>query len=102
MLLASSLLACGRAAPAASPGPASRDLGTQVGEVANDTAVMREANDAANAVIRAAGDCEAVKAALPDASRRLAEAEKALKTATGRTALENLRKQLLQVQGACP
>lgn len=102
-LLALALAACGGgAAPAASPSPAEGSLGQQVGDAGADTAVMHEANDAAASVVRAAGDCDAVKAALPDAHARLDEAAGKLRTATAKTALESLRQQVRKVAEACP
>jgi hypothetical protein len=103
-LLALALVACSGGPPKqASPTPPPpKDLGSQVGDAASDTAVMHEANDAANSVIRAGGDCDAVKAALDDANRRLDEAAAKLKTATGRTSLATLRRQVEEVASACP
>lgn len=98
------LAACGGGAPApaASPAPAQGGLGEQVGDAGADTRLMHEANAAAGSVVRAAGDCDAVKQALPDASVRLDEIAGKLRTATARTALESLRQQLRKVAEACP
>ncbi|MGE0455216.1 MAG: hypothetical protein AB7O37_16075 [Vicinamibacteria bacterium] len=103
-LLALVLAACGGGAPApaASPAPAQGGLGEQVGDAGADTRLMHEANAAAGSVVRAAGDCDAVKQALPDASVRLDEIAGKLRTATARTALESLRQQLRKVAEACP
>jgi hypothetical protein len=100
LLAALALAACGGSAPESKP--AERGLGEQVGDTASDTAALREANEAAGSVVRAAGDCAAVQAALPAATAKLDEVEPRLKTATGRTSLANLRKQLQQVAEACP
>ena len=97
---------CGRsAAPqsSASASPsASGDLGTQAGNVAADTQVMRAAQDAANAVVRNATDCDAAKAGMAEANRKLDEAAGQLKTATARLTLDNLRQQLRRIGEACP
>ena len=102
LLLAFAVVACSRPAPEASPAAPARDLGAQVGDTASDTAAMREANDAANTVIRAAGDCDAVKAALPDTNARLDAVSARLVTATGKTSLDSLRKQVATIASACP
>ncbi len=79
-----------------------RDLGTQVGDAGADTKTMAEANEAAGTVIRAGGDCDAVKAALPNASATLDDVEKRIRTATARTTLEALRTQVRHFAEACP
>jgi hypothetical protein len=79
-----------------------RGLGEQVGDAGADTAVLREASDAANAVIRAAPDCDAVKAALQSANPKLDQAQGRLKTATGRVSFAALRQQVRHVAEACP
>jgi hypothetical protein len=82
--------------------PPKGGLGEQVGDTAFDTQVMKEANDAAGSVVRVAADCDAVKAALPEANRRLDEAAGKLRTATGRTSLDAIRKQVKAAAEACP
>lgn len=82
--------------------PGKGGLGEQVGDAASDTQVMKEANDAAASVVRVAADCDAVKAALPDANRRLDEAAGKVRTATGRTSMDALRKQVKTAAEACP
>jgi hypothetical protein len=79
-----------------------RGLGEQASDVGADTAVMKEANDAAGSVIRAAPDCDAVKAALQSANPRLDDAGRRLKTATGKVSFDALRRQVRQVAEACP
>lgn len=97
---------CGRgAAPQSSPGAAastSGDLGTQAGNVAADTQTLRAGQDAANAVVRNATDCEAAKAGMTEANRKLDEAAGQLKTAAARLTLDNLRQQLRHIAEACP
>ena len=78
------------------------NLGDQAAKIVSDTNVLREANDAANSVIREATDCEAVKAVLPEANRRLDEVAGKIWTATGRTTFEALRKQVATIAQNCP
>jgi hypothetical protein len=82
--------------------PPSKDLGAQAADVASDTDALREANAAANPVVRAAGDCEAVKAALPEANRRLDAVAGSVRTVTGRTTLEAIRKRVNTIAELCP
>lgn len=77
-------------------------LGEQVASAAADTRVLKDVQEAANAVLRSADDCDAVKAALPEANRRLDEAAGKLTTATGRTTLDALRTQVASVGRNCP
>lgn len=70
--------------------------------IAADTKVMQEANLAAGAVSRALGDCPAVRAALPEALRRLELAEARVQTPAGRTTLSALRAQMRQAAELCP
>ena len=81
---------------------AKKDLGSQVGDIASDTAVLRQAQGAVNEVIRNAADCDAAKPAIAEAHRALEEALSKVRTATGRTTLEALRKQVSNVAEACP
>jgi hypothetical protein len=82
--------------------PAAKDIGTQAADVISDTDALREANAAANPVVRAAGDCDAVKAALPEANRRLDAVAGSVRTATGRTTLEAVRKRVNTIAETCP
>ena len=77
-------------------------LGEQVASAAADTRVLKDVQEAANAVLRSADDCEAAKAALPEANRRMDEAASKLTTATGRTTLDALRTQVATVSRNCP
>jgi len=96
---------CGRSEtkPAQQP-PAQQQgsLGQQAGDTAHDTRVLQQATAAANEVIRAAGDCDAVKAALDGAQRALDAAAGEVRTATGRASLETLKRQVQEVAQACP
>jgi hypothetical protein len=77
-------------------------VGKDAANVASDTDVLREANAAANAVVRAAGDCEAVKAGLDAARQSLDDAEARVSTTTGKATLEAMRKRLEGIAETCP
>ena len=68
---------------AAAPAARRSDIGQETANIVSDTNVMEEAEAAANAVIRNASDCDAVKATLPEADHKLAEAEKKIRTQAG-------------------
>jgi hypothetical protein len=72
-----------------------------VGATLSDQRVVGEANYAAGVVIRAQGDCGAVKAALPEAEAKLQEALSKARTAPGRASLEALRIQVRRAADAC-
>jgi hypothetical protein len=78
------------------------DPGTATGNAASDTAVLKEAQAAANEVLRNADQCEAAKAALPEANRKLDEAAGRVRTATGQETLKTLRAQVRTVEQNCP
>jgi hypothetical protein len=82
--------------------PKQKDIGAQAADVASDTNALREANGAANAVVRAAGDCDAVKAALPEANQRLDDVAKSVRTVTGQATLEAIRKRVNSIAELCP
>jgi hypothetical protein len=79
-----------------------RDIGKETANIVSDTNVMEEAEAAANAVIRNASDCDAVKATLPEADHKLAEAEKKIRTQAGIVALQTLKTQVQRVRELCP
>jgi hypothetical protein len=70
--------------------------------IAADNQAMKDAEAAANTVIRNATDCEAARAALPDAQAKLDEAERRVQTAAGRTTLDALKTQVRRVAELCP
>ena len=78
------------------------DIGKETEKIVSDTNVMEEAEAAANAVIRNASDCDAVKATLPEADHKLAEAEKKIRTQAGIVALQTLKTQVQRVRELCP
>jgi hypothetical protein len=71
-------------------------------KIVSDNQALADANAAANEVVRAAGDCEAVKAALPGARQRLADVESRVKTETGRTTLAAVKKRMEDIATMCP
>jgi hypothetical protein len=79
-----------------------KNVGQQVADITTDTAVMKEAQAASNQLIQNAGDCEAVKAALPDVSRKLNEAAGNVRTATGKATLDALRNRVAGIAQLCP
>ena len=92
--------ACQKKPEGAAPPP--KDIGAQAADVVSDTAALREANAAANPVVRAAGDCDAVKAALPEANQRLDAVAGSVRTISGRTTLEAIRKRVNTIAETCP
>jgi hypothetical protein len=71
-------------------------------DIASDTRTLEHAQGAANAVIAAAGDCDAVRAALPEARRALEEARAKVRTVAGTTTLGALQTRVNQVAETCP
>jgi hypothetical protein len=76
-------------------------LGEQAAAVVTDSRVLKEAQDAANQIIRNQTDCEAVKSNLAEVNRKLDEAAGKVQTSTGRTTLETLKKQIKTIAEAC-
>jgi hypothetical protein len=79
-----------------------KDLGQTVGDAGSDTALMHDANGAANEVIRNASDCPAARAAIAPAYTKLDAIEKQLRTEAGRVTLAALRKQVDRISELCP
>jgi len=77
-------------------------VGKDAANIASDADVLREASAAANVVVRAAGDCDAVKAGLDEARRSLDDADARVTTATGKATLAALRKRLEGIADTCP
>jgi len=92
---------CSKGAGGASPAPA-EGVGQEVGDIGHDLPIVKRAQGAANEVVRAAGDCDAVKAALPNAQAILDETLSQVRTGASRTTLLNLKKQMQDIAGACP
>ena len=105
-LIAMAAGACAAAAPACggkpTPSPSPSGLGAQFKAMEEDTRVLREANGAADEVIRAAGDCDAVRPLVPAANARIEEAARKIQTAAARQTLDVLRKKVRDVAENCP
>jgi hypothetical protein len=71
-------------------------------KIVSDNQALADANAAAGEVVRAAGDCEAVKAALPAARQRLSELEGRVKTETGRVTFAAVKKRVEDIATMCP
>jgi len=78
------------------------ELGTETAKIVSDTAVLKEANAAANEVIRNSTDCDAVKAAFPATNQKLDEVAGKIRTVTGRVTLDALRTQVRTIYQNCP
>jgi hypothetical protein len=70
--------------------------------VGQDRAVLQDVTAAVNEVIRNAADCDAAKAAMPEADRRLSEAYGKVKEPVSQETLKVLAAQLKGVREACP
>jgi hypothetical protein len=73
-----------------------------VGDIGHDLPIVKQAQAAAGDVVRAAGDCDAVKAAFPRAQAALDAALQQVRTGASRSTLTNLKKQITDTAGACP
>ena len=71
-------------------------------KIVDDNQTLAAANAAAGDVVRAAGDCEAVKAALPAARQKLAELEGSVRTQTGKVTFAAVKKRIEDVASMCP
>ncbi len=79
----------------------SETLGNQISGTAADTQIMKEAQSAANRIIRNMADCDAVKADIKEVWSKLDEVEAKLETAAGRSTVQSLRKQVKNVTDTC-
>ncbi len=79
-----------------------KNLGQAAADTAEDTKTLGEVEGAVNQVIRNESDCDVVKAAMPEAQRRLDEAKDKLRTAAGRATLEALKTQVRTISQNCP
>ena len=82
--------------------PRKKDLGGQTADVAMDTRALEAANAAAAPVVRAAGDCDAVRVALPEAQQKLDAIAPQVRTATGRVTFDAVRKRVREIDDMCP
>jgi hypothetical protein len=79
-----------------------KDLGTAVADVAADTKTLGDVQSSVNEVIRDMSDCDRVKAALPEARRKMDAATDALRTTAGRATLDAYRAQVKAASNNCP
>ncbi len=98
-IAAVSLAACGKKKEEA---PAPKSLGEQTADISADTGTLREASAAVNEVIRNSTDCDLARPLIAPAKAKLDEAERRIRTTTGRATLEALRAQLKTVDQNCP
>jgi hypothetical protein len=98
------LLGCGSSSEKAADAQKEKgkDVASQAESVLNDQRVLREANAAVNEVVRLTGDCEALAVVLPEAQRKLDEAESRVQTATGRQSIIALRTRIRGSAELCP
>ncbi len=81
--------------------PKSGGVDQAIAGTVSDTQALKEAEAAANDIIRNAADCEAVSASFATVTAKLAEVEGRLQTAVGRTTIETLKKQVGTIGDAC-
>ncbi len=79
-----------------------REREKQIQEVKRDEAVLKGVSAAVNQVIHDAADCDAAKAAIPEARQRLSEAFRLVQEPGSDATLKMLEAQLKQVADACP
>src|SRR4051812_12784466 len=79
-----------------------KDIGQAAGDAAADTRTLGDTQAAVNEVIKDMSDCERVKAALPEAQRKMEAADKALRTVAGRATLDAYRAQVRTASSNCP
>ena len=79
-----------------------REREKQIQEVKRDEKVLSGVTAAINQVLHNASDCEAVKAALPEAKQRLSEAYGAVQEPGSTETLKMLSAQLQRVESTCP
>lgn len=78
------------------------ELGTDTATIGSDTAVLKEAQAAADEVLRNAGNCDAAKPSIAEAQRKLDEAAAKVRTAPGRASLNALKTQVGDIARNCP
>jgi hypothetical protein len=66
-----------------------------------DTAVVRDAQAAANELVRNASDCERVKSLFTDVTAKLDAAASQVQSEAGRTTIDTLRRQVGPIAEAC-
>ena len=78
------------------------DPASSTEKIVDDNQTLAAANAAAGEVVRAAGDCDAVKAALPGARQKLSELEGRVRTETGRMTFAAVKKRVDDIATMCP
>jgi hypothetical protein len=91
MLLVVVVAVAGAVALPGCKGDTKGSLGEKTGNIVNDERLLREASEAVNRVVANAGDCDAVKGALPEANKVLSDTLGKLRTPAGRATIEALR-----------
>src|SRR5688500_4853563 len=79
-----------------------RNIGDQSAEITSDTRGRGAASAAVNAVIRVQDDCEQARPLTPAANDAVEKASAQVRTPTGRTTLDGLKRQLRTVSQNCP
>ena len=82
-------------------GDGEKGLGEQLGGAISDIDVVKEAEAAANKIIRNASDCEFVKSEVDGVVQALDDVEGEIQTGTGRTTMDTLREQVRRIAEAC-
>ena len=96
------LAGCGAGSKDTSETAKDKDIGARAADLVSDTDALRAANEASGEVVRSAGDCDKVKAELPEANRSLDEIEKSVRTAAGKTTFLAVRKRMNDIAQLCP
>lgn len=78
-----------------------KGLGEQLGGAISDIDAVKEAETAANKIIRNATDCELVKAEVEGVVQALDDVEGEIQTGAGRTTMDTLRERVRRVAEAC-
>ena len=89
-------------AEAKAPERGSDDIGAQTARITADNQLLADVQQSVNEVVRNAPDCEAAKASMEEANRKIADADGKVQTATGRTTLDAMRTQVKRVAELCP
>jgi hypothetical protein len=87
--------------PAGAGGGAGAPGQDPAADLAAETALLNEAQDAVGQLMKVAGNCEAVEPAFAAAYAKLDAAVKRVRTQAGKETLEGLQKQAATVKGAC-
>jgi hypothetical protein len=89
-------------AEAKAPARDADDPGAQTARLTADNQLLADVQQSVNEVVRNAPDCEAAKASMAEANRKIEAADSKVQTATGRTTLDAMRVQVKRVAELCP